>query len=100
MLRGETRGLGPFQGWERTGPYHQLGSRPAGMVAGGPGTMGGSLDGVNGASVIDRHGPQPWHPDNPLFWFGLLAAVTFGFIGASTHVRVGKVRAGVTAGDT
>ena len=31
--------------------------------------------------------------DHPLAWFALFAAVTFGFIGASTHLRVGPFRA-------
>jgi hypothetical protein len=41
---------------------------------------------------------QPWHPENPLFWVAGLAAVTFGLAAFSTNVRVGSVRAGVSAG--
>lgn len=42
---------------------------------------------------------QPWNPDNPLFWFGAIAAVTFGLAAFSTNVRVGSARAGVSIGD-
>lgn len=35
-------------------------------------------------------------PHNPLFWFGGILAVTFGLVGVSGSVRVGKARA--TAG--
>ncbi len=41
---------------------------------------------------------QPWHPDNPLFWFGVIAATTFGLAAFSTNVRVGNARAGVSVG--
>lgn len=43
---------------------------------------------------------QPWNPENPLFWFGAIAAVTFGLAAFSTNVRVGNVRAGLSAGKT
>lgn len=39
-----------------------------------------------------------WHPDSPLFWFGVVAAATFGLLAVSTSVRVGPVRAAVSAG--
>ena len=41
---------------------------------------------------------QPWNPENPLFWFGALAAVTFGLAAFSTNVRVGSISAGLSAG--
>ena len=41
---------------------------------------------------------QPWNPDNPLFWFAAIAAVTFGAAAFSTNVRVGNARAGVSVG--
>lgn len=43
---------------------------------------------------------QPWNPDNPLFWFGVIAAATFGLAAFSTNVRVGNARAGVSVGTT
>jgi hypothetical protein len=42
---------------------------------------------------------QPFNPENPLFWFGAIAAVTFGLAAFSTNVRVGSARAGVSLGD-
>lgn len=43
---------------------------------------------------------QPWNPDNPLFWFAGLAALTFGLMAFSTSVRVGKTTAAVSVGTT
>lgn len=43
---------------------------------------------------------QPWNPENPLFWFGVIAAATFGLAAFSTNVRVGNARAGLSVGDT
>lgn len=42
---------------------------------------------------------NPWHPDNPLFWFAGLAALTFGLMAFSTTVRVGGARASVSVGN-
>lgn len=42
----------------------------------------------------------PWRPDNPLFWFGIVAAVSVGLMGYSTTVRVGPAKAGVEIGKT
>ncbi|MBZ3696035.1 hypothetical protein [Phyllobacterium calauticae] len=42
----------------------------------------------------------PWSPQNPLFWFGAVAAVAVGFMGYSTTVRVGNSSAGVQIGKT
>jgi hypothetical protein len=39
-------------------------------------------------------------PHNPLFAFGVLAAVTFGLMAFSTSVRVGKTSASLNLGDT
>ena len=40
------------------------------------------------------------HPHNPLLAFGVLAAVAFGLMAASTTVRVGKTTAGIKIGET
>lgn len=45
-------------------------------------------------------GGKLMHPGNPLVAFGVLAAVVFGFMAASTTVRVGKTSAGIKIGDT
>jgi hypothetical protein len=42
----------------------------------------------------------PWSPENPLFWFGILAAASVGLMGYSTTVRVGPAKAGVEIGKT
>ncbi|MCU1449331.1 MAG: hypothetical protein JWP02_1501 [Acidimicrobiales bacterium] len=41
---------------------------------------------------------SPLHVDNPLFWFGALALVTFGLVAVSTSVRLGPGRASVSLG--
>ncbi len=49
-----------------------------------------------GAAAVSN----PLHPDNPLFWFGILGAATFGLMAFSTSVRVGKATASVAVGST
>jgi hypothetical protein len=39
-----------------------------------------------------------FHPNGPLFWFGVIAAAAVGLMYASTTVRVGPVSASVSAG--
>lgn len=39
-----------------------------------------------------------WHLDSPLFWFGAIAAATFGLLAVTTSVRVGPAKAGVSLG--
>jgi hypothetical protein len=52
-----------------------------------------------GPSAHDGYEAPPWNPANPLFWFGAVLALTLGGIAAaSTSVRVGPVRASVSAG--
>jgi hypothetical protein len=71
---------------------------------------GGSLAAPS-TSVSDTASPLPavagpslsqvapaWHPDSPLFWFGLIAAAAVGFAFASTTVRVGPVKAAASVG--
>lgn len=43
---------------------------------------------------------SPLNPENPLFWFGVLGAATFGLMAFSTSVRVGKATASVAVGKT
>ena len=40
------------------------------------------------------------HPGNPLLAFGVLAAIAFGLMAASTTVRVGKTAATIKIGET
>jgi hypothetical protein len=41
---------------------------------------------------------KPWSPDSPLFWFGAIAALTFGLMAVSTSVRVGPAKASLNLG--
>jgi hypothetical protein len=55
---------------------------------------------VRGSSVATANSQKLWHPDNPLFVLGVIAAVTFGLMAASTTVRVGKTTASASVGKT
>lgn len=76
--------------WAQLDPLAQVGGPTSGIspdVA--TGTMGS-------AGIIAM---SPVHsPAHPFFWFAVIAGVTFGLVGASTHLRVGPFRAGVSAG--
>jgi len=37
-------------------------------------------------------------PENPLFWFGVLGAVTFGFMAFSTEAKVGPIKGALSVG--
>lgn len=54
---------------------------------------------VSAGPAPEMHTP-PWSPQNPLFWFGVVAAVSVGLMGYSTTVRVGSASAGVSIGKT
>ena len=43
---------------------------------------------------------KPWHVDSPLFWFGAIAAATFGLLAVSTSVRVGPAKVSAALGDS
>lgn len=90
-----------IEGWDKFDPHHLYGVKPASMV-GKPssGGMPSGFDGSIGPSMAEAGTVKPWHPDSPLFWFGMLLATTLGLIGASTAIRVGPFKAGFTAGKT
>ena len=48
-------------------------------------------------SAISSVAP-PWHPDNAMFWLGVIAAASMGLIGASVSGRAGPLRASASAG--
>lgn len=50
------------------------------------------------ATAADNAATTVWHPDSPMFWLGVLGALTFGFAFLSTTVRVGPAKATVSAG--
>jgi hypothetical protein len=91
------RGVVVPGGYDTVDPYNLLGVKPAGML--NPQAMGGHLSSAT-VSSLEGKSSKPWHPDNPLFWFGGLLLVTFGLIGAATSVRVGPFKAAVAAGST
>jgi hypothetical protein len=92
------RGMTVDQAWGGIGAQQMLGVKPADFGSGPKASMGGMTPATR--PVADANGEKPWHPDNPLFWFGILLATTFGLIGAATSVRVGPFRASVGAGQT
>ena len=76
--------------------YGLTGTRPAMAIETDDFAMPG-LERSAGPGLTGEHAP-PWHPESPLFWFGMLAAVTLGLIAASTSVRIGPFRASAAAG--
>lgn len=77
------------------GPYAATGLTPMTVVA----TPGQAIPGVErsaGPSMLETF--KPWHPDDPLFWFGAILLATAGFIAASTQIRVGPVKVGAKVG--
>jgi hypothetical protein len=83
--------------WEPLTPEQKYGWRPPSVAAGQPSV---ELSAVPSPAVNAAHEAAPWHPDNPLFWFGVLGAATFGLMAFSTSVRVGKATAVVAVGST
>ncbi len=72
---------------------HIMGLRMPGPQS--PGVAPGAASTMHSGAFSDT--PPLWSPHNPLFWFGLILVVT-GFAAASTELRVGPFRAGVSAG--
>jgi hypothetical protein len=52
--------------------------------------------GMQSAGVVSVAGRGS--PDNPMFWWGALLAVTLGLVGASTHLRVGPFKVSASGG--
>jgi len=72
-----------------------------GMQPGAPTPPAASeLNAVASPSQAGQAAGQPWNPENPLFWFAALGAVTFGLMAFSTSVRVGGTKASLNLGDT
>ncbi len=84
------QGTGQLLSWN---PNTPLSSKYGlGLAGGQPASRDASaLPAVAGPSAADVQ-VGPLHPDSPLFWFGLLAAATFGLMAFSTTVRVGPAR--------
>jgi hypothetical protein len=81
--------------WDTMSPYHQLGVKP------GAAPERSSMPGIarsSGPGMLDATADKLWHPDNPLFWFGVIALATFGAIAGSTSIKVGPFRASAGVG--
>ena len=86
--------MGTATAWAPTSPGARYGlnrtnTAPATELTSIPTPTQGAADDAN-----------PWHPSNPLFWFGGLAALTFGLMAFSTTVRVGGAHASVSLGNS
>jgi hypothetical protein len=82
--------------WDSLSPYRVTGLNPGiapatTTAAATPALSSSSGPGVTGAVPL-------WSPQNPFFWFGAVAAVTIGLIGANAHLRVGSARVGADVG--
>lgn len=86
--------LGVAQGWDRLNAYNVYNVKPAGVAGAIPG-----LERSAGPGVMTSV-PKPWHPDNPLFWVGVLLVLTFAGVAGSTSLRAGPYHAGVNVGTT
>jgi hypothetical protein len=73
-------------------------SKYGGALAGAPTVTRDHTAATASAGPSQAVKTPPWSPDNPLFWFGLLAAASIGLMGYSTTVRVGPAKAGVEIG--
>lgn len=58
-----------------------------------PDNTGSPLAIVSGPAQYAADAAHAYHPDSPLFWAAGLIAVTFGLVGISGSVRVGRARA-------
>lgn len=72
------------------------GLNAAAAMSGGP----SELSSVSAPSSAGARMESPFHPDNPLVIFGVIAAATFGLMAFATSVRVGGTTASLSIGDT
>jgi hypothetical protein len=71
-----------------------------GALAGAPTVTRDHTAAATSAGPSMESKEPPWSPKNPLFWFGVVAAATFGLMGYSTTVRVGPAKGSVELGTT
>jgi hypothetical protein len=86
----------PATTWAPQTPEQKYGWKPP-APAGGQQTV--ELTAVPTPSIGAAVAGNPLHPENPLFWIGLIGAATFGLMAFSTNVRVGNAKAGLSVGD-
>lgn len=82
--------------WEPTSPAAKYGGALVTEQAATPSHT--ALTGVAGPTAGDD--AKPWQPGHPVFWFGAIAAAAVGLMYASTTVRVGPIKASVSAGNS
>lgn len=76
-----------------------MGPAKYGLDTTGPGSPAPTeLTSVATPSASGQAATRLLSPENPLFAFGVLAAVTFGLMAFSTSVRVGKSSASLNIG--
>lgn len=78
--------------WEDLDPMSLAGLNIGGATQASVPADGGAL---HMSSVTGQ--PPIYHPDNPVFWFGVLMAFVTGLVAVHTHVKVGPFR---VSGDT
>jgi hypothetical protein len=76
------------------GGFERYGLRSDASKTGATTSLSSIAAPAEGAAAV----ANPWSPANPLFWFGALAALTFGLAAVSTTVRVGGAKASVSLG--
>lgn len=81
--------------WASMTPYRMTGLKPVAPDHAHTSTAPGIARSAGPGLADDA---RPWHPDSPMFWFGVLLAATFGFAAASTSLRLGPFRASAGVG--
>lgn len=80
-------------GWAPTGPA-RYGLAPEAPAT----TTPTDLAAVPSPSAGTARELTPWDPSSPMFWIGVLGAVTFGLMAVSTTVRVGPAKGTLSVG--
>lgn len=87
------RGFVVDHDWSSVRPSRLLGTTPPSLLPSGAGNASSSsMAAATGAAAEEGMFSAPWHPDSPLFWFGVLTAVTLGLIGVTVTGRAGPIR--------
>lgn len=76
------------------------GAQKFGLQNSAPSPANTALSSISTPAVGDAAQASPTSPENPLFVFAVIAALTFGLMAFSTSVRVGDTTAAVSVGKT
>lgn len=100
MAQSQAPGIPLTRPWaSATDPQRLFNVTPQPAIERGAGDRIPSLERAMGPGAFTDDEPL-WSPNNPLFWFGVIAAATFGFIGVSSSFHAGPFRARLNAGKT